>query len=313
MKTRDVVMLLALSTLWGGSFLFIRVAAPVLGPVVLVELRVLIAGVALLLYVAATRSKLDLRARWRQYLLVGLINSAIPFLLISTAELHLTAGLAAILNATSPLFGALVAAVWIKEALTANKLIGLALGVLGVGVLVGWSPFPFTAVVALSIGASLAAAASYGLASVTIKVKAQGTSPLALATCSQLGASLFVLPLTVVAPPQHQPTLPVILSVATLALASTAVGYLLYFRLIANVGPTRALTVTFLVPVFGVLWGVLLLSEPLTWGTLAGFAIILAGTGCVTGILRLPTKKMSLTAQQTEQHVEAPQRSGNMV
>jgi drug/metabolite transporter (DMT)-like permease len=311
MKTRDVVMLLALSTLWGGSFLFIRVAAPVLGPVVLVELRVLIAGVALLLYVAATRSKLDLRARWRQYLLVGLINSAIPFLLIATAELHLTAGLAAILNATSPLFGALVAAVWIKEPLTANKLIGLVLGVLGVGVLVGWSPFPFTVVVALSIGASLAAAASYGLASVTIKVKARGTSPLALATCSQLGASLFVLPLTVVAPPQHQPTLPVILSVATLALACTSVGYLLYFRLITNIGPTRALTVTFLVPVLGVFWGVLLLSEPLSWGTLAGFAIILAGTGCVTGILRLPRKQAAPVTPRTDQLVEAPQRSGN--
>src|SRR6478672_5606065 len=115
MKTKDVVSLLVLSALWGGSFLFIRVASLELGPIVLMEMRVLIAGLALLLYALATGIKLEVKTYWRQYLAIGLINSAVPFTLIATAELNLAAGYAAILNATTPLFGAIVAAVWIKE------------------------------------------------------------------------------------------------------------------------------------------------------------------------------------------------------
>jgi len=229
MNTKQIGALLLLSALWGGSFLFIRIAVPVLGPVLLIELRVLIAGVALLVYMLVTRSPLDLRARWRHYLVIGIINSAIPFTLIATAELYLTAGLAATLNATSPLFGAVVAAMWIKEALTKKKVIGLALGLLGVSVLVGWSPFPFSVTLAVSVGASLAAAACYGIAGVYTKVYMRGASSKAVATCSQLGAALFLLPLTFVAPSKHSPTPIVVLSVIALALLCTAVAYLLYF------------------------------------------------------------------------------------
>lgn len=287
MKARDVGALLLLSALWGGSFLFMRIAAPVFGPVVLIELRVLIAGIALLLYSIFTRRSLDLRKRWLHYLVIGIINSAIPFTLIATAELLLTAGFAAILNATSPLFGAVVAAIWIKEALTTRKVIGLLLGLVGVGVLVGWSSLPFSVTVVFSVVASLVAAAFYGLASVYTKVYARGASSVAVTTCSQIGASLFLLPLVPIVPAQHPPTLIVVLAVTALALLCTGFAYLLYFQLIENVGPTRALTVTFLSPVFGVLWGVLLLNEALTWSTIVGFGIILAGTGFVTGIFRL--------------------------
>lgn len=303
MKTKDIGALLLLSALWGGSFLCVRIAVPVLGPIVLIELRVLIAGIALLFYVFLTRNPLDLRKRWLQYLVIGIINSAIPFTLIAIAELHLTAGLAAILNATSPLFGVIVAALWIKEALTRNKVIGLLLGVGGVAVLVGWSPQTFSMTIALSIAASLAASAFYGLAAVYIKVKAQGASSVAVATCSQLGASVFLLPMTVIAPPQHIPTLPVVLAVVVLALLCTSVAYLLYFQLIANVGPTRAITVTFLAPVFGVFWGIILLHEPLTWSTIIGFIIILSGTGLVTGI-HLRRKKEAFILPQEESMVE---------
>jgi len=285
-NARDGAALLILSAIWGAAFLFYKIAAPVLGPIALVELRVSIAGVALLLYTLAIRKRQPLKERWRQYLLVGILNSAIPFTLIAAAELNLTAGLASILNATSPLFGAVVAALWIKEALTLKKVIGLLLGLAGVAVVVGLSPLPFSGVVALSIGASLTAAAFYGLASVYTKAHVQGASPLALATYSQVGAALFLVPFTAVAPPQHIPSLAVALAVVTLGVLCTAVAYLLYFRLIANIGPTRALTVTFLVPVFGVLWGVIFLHEPLTWSALLGFGVILLGTGLVTGLLR---------------------------
>jgi len=284
MNAKQIGALLLLSALWGGSFLFIRIAAPVLGPVLLIELRVLIAGVALLLYMLFTRSPLDLRARWKYYLVIGIINSAIPFTLIATAELYLTAGLAATLNATSPLFGAVIAAIWIKETLTKKKVIGLLLGLLGVSILVGWSPFPFSVTLAVSVAASLSAAACYGIAGVYTKVYMHGASSKAVATCSQLGAALFLLPLTFVAPSKHSPTSIVLLSVFALALMCTAVAYLLYFWLIEHAGPTRALTVTFLAPVFGVFWGTVLLGEPLSLSTFIGFGIILVGTGFVTGI-----------------------------
>jgi drug/metabolite transporter (DMT)-like permease len=238
----------------------------------------------LLLYMLVTRNPLDLRARWKHYLVIGIINSAIPFTLIATSELYLTAGLAATLNATTPLFGAVVAALWIKEALTKKKVIGLVLGLFGVSVLVGWSPFPFSATLAVSVAASLAAAACYGIGGVYTKVYMHGASSKAVATCSQLGAALFLLPLTFVAPSKHAPTPIVFLSVIALALLGTAVAYLLYFWLIEHAGPTRALTVTFLAPIFGVLWGTVLLSEPLSLSTFIGFGIILMGTGFVTGI-----------------------------
>jgi drug/metabolite transporter (DMT)-like permease len=285
MQCKDGAMLLALSAIWGGSFLFVRIGAPVLGPVALIELRVLIAGLVLLGYALATRKQLELRKRWRHYLAVGILNSAIPFTLIATAELNLTAGLAAILNATSPLFGAVVAALWIKEALTLKKIIGLVLGLAGVALVVGWSPLPFSLVVALSVGASLAAAVFYGIASVYTKVHVRGASSLGLSTGSQLGAALFLAPFTMAAPPQHVPSYSVLLAVLALGVFCTAIAYLLYFRLIATIGPTRALTVTFLVPVFGVFWGVVFLHEPLTWSTILGFGIILVGTGFVTGVL----------------------------
>src|SRR6266511_4101545 len=218
MQAGDLGRLIVLAALWGGSFLFIRVAAPVLGPIVLVELRVLIAGLALLIYVATTRRAIELRARWRQYLIIGALNSALPFVLISTAELRLIASFAAILNATSPLFGAIIAAVWLKDTLTARKIGGLILGIAGVATLVGWSP------ISLSAGVLL------------------------------------------------------------LALGSTALAYLLYFRLIIDIGPARALTVTFITPIFGVAWGALFLGEQIAIGTVVGCVIILAGTALVLGL-----------------------------
>ncbi len=290
MKPGDLGALLLLSALWGGSFLFIRVAAPVLGPLALAEARVGLAGLALLLYAVTTRRLPDLRARWRPLLVIGVINSALPFALIMAAELRLSASLAAILNATSPLFGALVAATWLGEALPARKIAGLVLGATGVAVLVGGSPLPRDGATALAVGASLLAALCYGCAAAYTKARATGLPPLALAVGSQLGASLVLLPLVPLAPPRAWPSGGVALCVLALALLSTAVAYLLYFRLIVNVGPTRALTVTFLTPLFGVTWGVLFLREPVGPGTLLGGAIVLAGTALVTGLLPRPAR-----------------------
>jgi drug/metabolite transporter (DMT)-like permease len=298
MKPADVARLLVLAALWGGSFLFIRVAAPVLGPVVLVELRVLLAGLALLVYAKIARRQLDVRARWRQYLVIGALNSAIPFALISTAELHLTASYAAILNATSPLFGAVVAAAWLGDRLSWPKVAGLGLGVTGVAVLVGWSPIELTDAIALSIGASLLGAASYGVASVYTKLHAAGAPPLGMAVGSQLGASLLLLPLVPAVPPTSMPTVAVVVCMLLLAFASTALAYVLYFRLIVDIGPASALTVTFITPIFGTAWGALFLGEQVGAGAMAGCVVILAGTALVLGLLRWPARALAARARQ---------------
>lgn len=283
MRAQDLARLLLLSALWGGAFLFIHIAVPVLGPVALAALRVLIAGLALLLYARVLKKPLELRARWRQYLIIGAINSAIPFTLTAAAQLRLTASLAAILNATSPLFGAVVAAAWIHDPLTAKKIGGLVLGIAGVAILVGWSPMEVSAGTALAIGASLLAAGFYGLASVYTKAKVSRAPSLGMAAGSQLGASLLLFPLVPAAPPFAAPSGGVWLCVFFLALCSTGWAYLLYFRLIVDVGPAKALTVTFLIPIFAVAWGALFLGERISLSECIGCAVILVGTSFVLG------------------------------
>src|SRR4051794_21500399 len=146
MKPRDLGALILLGALWGSSFLFIRVAAPVLGPFVIMDVRVGLAVVALSLYAVAVNRVPKLRFRWKELLIIGALNAAIPFTLIASAEINLTASLAAILNATTALFAALVAAVWIGEELTSRKILGLLMGIVGVTVLVGWDPIPLNGI-----------------------------------------------------------------------------------------------------------------------------------------------------------------------
>lgn len=285
MGARDLGALVLLAALWGASYIFIRVAVPALGPFVLMGVRVALAAAALALYAfVLARGMPKLRARWREFLIVGAANSAIPFTLIAAAELELTASLAAILNSTTALFVAVVAAVWIGEALTVKKVFGLVTGFVGVAVVVGWDPVSLTWVVLLSVGAMLAASLSYAVGGVYVKRTFAGVPPLAMAIGQQTGAAMFLLPLAAVTLPAQAPPLPAALSALALALLCTAVAYLLYFRLIENVGPTKTLTVTFLIPVFGLLFGVVLLGEPVGLGTLVGFGIIVSGVALVTEV-----------------------------
>ena len=285
METRDLGALLLLGALWGASYMFIRVAVPALGPFALMGLRVALAASVLALYAAfLVRDLPKFRSRWREFLIVGATNSAVPFTLIAAAEIELTASLAAILNSTTALFAAAVAAVWIGEALTMKKVFGLVMGLVGVAVLVGWDPIPLNSIVLLSVGAMLAASLSYAIGGVYVKRTFAGVPPLAMAIGQQAGAAVLLLPLAAVSLPEEAPPLPAALSALALTLLSTAVAYLLYFRLIENVGPTKTLTVTFLIPVFGLLFGAVLLGEPVGVGTLVGFGIILYSVALVTEV-----------------------------
>jgi drug/metabolite transporter (DMT)-like permease len=278
-----------LGALWGGSFLFIRVAVPALGPFLLVELRVGLAVAALFLYAMAAGGMPKIRGRWRAFLVLGFLNAAVPFSLISAAEIYLTASLAAILNATTVMFAAIVAAVWMGDALTARKTIGVVLGIVGVSVLVGWDPLPLDGAVLLAVAAMLLASLSYALGATYAKRSFAGISPLGMAIGQLGGATMLLSPLAIVSVPERAPSTVAILSMLGLALLSTAVAYLIYFRLIENVGPTSTLTVTLLVPAFGLLFGVLLLGEPFGLGTLVGLGIILTSVVLITGIA--PRKK----------------------
>ncbi len=284
MTPKELGALLLLGAFWGGSFLFIRVAVPALGPFVLMDLRVLLAAAALILYAVAVSRVPKFQARRRKFLVLGGLNAAIPFSLIAAAEINLTASLAAILNSTTPLFAAVVAAAWIGEALTIRKAIGLLMGIVGVVVLVGWNPIPLNAVVVLSIGACLVASLCYALGGVYAKRTFSGAPPLTMAIGQLAGAGLLLLPFAAVSIPTESPSFAVASSVAALAMLSTALAYIIYFRLLASVGPTSTLTVTFLVPVFGLLFGVLFLGEPAGVGILVGLGIILSSVTLVTGI-----------------------------
>lgn len=285
MRAADWLMLTALAAIWGASYLFIRIAAPAIGPFPLMAARVLLAGVVLAGLAVPLGRLPTVRGRWRDYLLLGLVNAAAPFTLIATAELYVTASLAGIVTTTAPLFSALVAAAWLKDPLTARTVLGLLLGTVGVVVLVGWSPLPLGPQLFLSVAALLAAAFCYGLGAVYTRASFRGVPLLGLATAQQLAAGAELLAPAVMTASASWPQPPlVVLSVLALALLSTALAYLIYFRLIERVGPTRALTVSILVPFFGVLWGVVFLGEPVTVGTFVGLLIVLGGVGLATGV-----------------------------
>jgi drug/metabolite transporter (DMT)-like permease len=286
MRPRDLLDLLLLAALWGGSFLFVRAAVPHFGPFALIELRVGIAALVLL-PLLAMRGKLgELRRNAAPIALVGLTNSALPFTLFAFASLTMTAGFAAILNATAPLFGAMVAHVWLKDRLTPVQTLGLLIGFAGVVLLV-WSRTAFAGGGSgQAVAAALCATLAYGIAANYTRRALTGVGSLSIATGSQTAAAIALLPLAVWAWPAAAPPLRSWVEVMLLGVASTGVAYLLYFRLIANVGPTRAVSVTFLIPVFGMLWGALYLGEAVTLSMLLCCGVILVGTALTLGLLR---------------------------
>ncbi|HEY7126990.1 MAG TPA: EamA family transporter [Ktedonobacterales bacterium] len=284
MGKRDFGILLLLGAMWGASYLFIRITASALGPVVLMDARVLLAGGALMLYALAARRVPSFKGQWRAFLILGTINGAIPLTLIAAAELNLPASLAAMLNATVPLFTALVAAGWLKDRLTLKKVIGLLMGMVGVGVLVGLSPLPLTGIILLSAGASLLAALCYAFGNVYASQNFKGASPLALSIGQQLATGVVLVPFALLRLPTTFPSTEVLLAFLGLSLMSTAIAYLLYFHLIQTVGATKTAIVTFLVPVFGLLWGALFLQETATVGTVVGLAIVLSSVFLISGI-----------------------------
>lgn len=279
-----------LSAIWGASFLFMRVAVVEFGAIATAAMRVTVAALFLLPLLLVRRQAGVLLAHWRALLFIGILNSAVPFACFAFALLYITTGLSSILNATVPLFGALIAWIWLGERLTAWRVAGLVLGFAGVAML-AWDEAHFGHDAAgmksvWAVAAGLLATVCYAIAANFTRRHLSGVPALVTATGSQIGATIgLALPAALFWPAQ----LPGMLAwsgVIAVGVVSSGIAYILYFRLIESAGATRALSVTFVVPVFAILYGALLLGEPVTgWMLLCG-AVIVAGTALSAGLIQ---------------------------
>ncbi|HEY8878358.1 MAG TPA: DMT family transporter [Roseateles sp.] len=288
MKAFDIGELVMLAALWGASFLFMRLGAHEFGPIALAAVRVGLAS-AMLIPLLASRGQLaELRTHWKGLLLVGALNSAIPFALFSFAALSITAGLSSIVNATTPLWTAVVAFVWLRQGLTPWRVLGLVIGFAGVAFL-AWDKASFKPGAdhsgLLAVLACAAATFCYGVAANATKRYLTGASPLAVATGSQFAAALLLALPAAWLWPAAMPSGGAWGAALALAGLCTALAYILYFRLMSRVGPTNAVSVTFLIPLFAILWGALFLSEAITAQMVAGGAIVLVGIALALGLV----------------------------
>ena len=281
MRGADLARLVVLAMLWSLSFVFMRVVAGPLSPVWTATLRILVGGLALVGFLVATGVDAGLRRHWRAYLVVGLVNSAAPFLLFAWAALTLPASYLVVLNAAAPMFTAVGAALLFGERLGGVKAAGLAAGALGVGLVSRAGPLDPTPIVMLALAASLAAAACYATAGLWLKRHGGGLAPVAIAAWSQTFGGLALFPVALATPMPGPLTAGVIANLLGLALLCSALAYLLYYRLVRDAGPTRAMTVAFLMPPFGMVWGATFLGETITLPMLVGTALVIAGTSAI--------------------------------
>lgn len=279
-----LLRLFLLAAIWGASFLFMRITAPALGFAWTASLRGTLAACSLLLLLLLQSRALEWRRFWKQYLILGALGSGFPYLLYAWAALHLPAGYSAILNATSPLWSVLLGLLFWQRALHARLLLGLACGVAGVALLVRLGPLALTPDVWLAVACCACATICYALAGEYTK-RASLSIPVAQMACgSQITASLMLMPPTALttALPSQAP-LSAWLAVAALAIFCTAIAYLLYFSIVVAVGPTKALTVTFITPAFSLLWGWLFLHEHVTLAMLGGCVLVVLAMWLVSG------------------------------
>lgn len=289
---RDFVLLAAI---WGASFLFMHLGALEFGVLPTAAVRVAIASLFLWPLVWLRGLLPELKKHWRRTFLIGMLNSGIPFACISFALLHISTGLSSILNATVPMFGALVAWAWLKDKPTASRLLGLVIGFAGVAMLAWRAAVPGLAFKPDASGlapgwavlACLLACLCYGISASYTKRYLSGLPPLVTAAGSQIGATLGLALPALWLWPARMPGPTAWLALLAVGVVCTGLAYILFFRLIEHAGPQRALSVTFLVPVFAVLYGVLFLGEVVTPWMLLCAAVIVCGTALSTGLLKL--------------------------
>lgn len=277
------IELFLLAAIWGASFLFLRIAVPEFGPLPLIALRVGIASLVLLPVLRTAAARAQFRRKLGPLLVVGVTNSALPFTLFAVGALHLGAGFEAILNATTPLWAAVLGATLFGAPIGRAQIVGLGVGLLGVVVLVGDQPGLSQGAAPWAVAAVLLAPVSYGFAVHYVRRHLAGVDPALTAFGSQFTATVLLALPAAFTWPTHAVQGDIWAAVVALGVLCTGLAYVLYFRLVAQVGAAYAASVTFLIPAFGMLWGALFLQEAVTSAMLAGCAIILAGTALASG------------------------------
>lgn len=292
MKTADIAALLLLGALWGASFLFMRMGADQFGSMALAGMRAIGAAICFLPLLASRERVAEMRAHWRSITVVGLANSALPFALFSYAAQSLPAGVSAISDAIAPLLVAASGWMWLGEKLDATRASGLVIGLTGVVWLIaGSAGFGDGGGTGWALAACVGANVCYTFGAHYSQRRVRTVSPLTVAVGSQIVAAVALLPFTVWLWPAKMPGVPAWLAMFGLAAACTSLAYVLFYRLMARIGSTQTLAVLYLIPVFGVLWGLLFLHEPVTLAMAGGCAVILLGVALTTGLThpRKPT------------------------
>ncbi|MBS1179814.1 MAG: EamA family transporter [Proteobacteria bacterium] len=298
MRPRDVIELLFLSLLWGGAYLFTRAAVPAFGPAPLVSMRLGIAALILLPIVFYRGGWPQLRASPRALFMVGVPFTALPFMLMTWGALHITAGLSAVLNATAPMFAALVAHFVLKERLGAWRAGGLLLGFVGVLILMSSGNVSLkTAEGPLAVLAVLGTAMIWSVGATYTRRKMAGTDAMVTTAGSLAAASLFLAPLAWATWPSTPPSARAWAEMAFLGIASSGLGMWMYFRLLRRIGTVPAMSVTFLSPLVAMVSGALYLGEAITLQMVAGCAVVLLGTALSLGLIGRGSAKQDTRAE----------------
>jgi drug/metabolite transporter (DMT)-like permease len=290
-------MLLLLAAIWGASFMLIKIALRDLAPSTLIAFRIgsAVLMIALLLPFLAARRRavVELRERWRELAVLGVINTAAPFALLAWGQQYIDSGVAAILNASAPIWTAVLALAFVQsERVGGLRLAGIVVGFAGIVLLIGFEPTGGDRAIAGSI-AVVFGAALYAAGALFVARRLAGVSPLALSLGSMLWATLLTLPVGLAQLPGHELTAEAGAAVLALGAGATAIAYFLYFALITGAGPSRAILVTYLVPSLAMVYGVTLLDEQLTAQALGGLALVLLGVALGTGTLRVRRRRPS--------------------
>ena len=290
-----LAQLLFLGAVWGAAFLFLRVASPEVGPVWAAEIRIAI-GAGLLALIAGRRTWAIARHDLRAFAIAGAAFSAVPFTLIAIATLTLPTGLAAVLNASTPIFTALLGVAWLGQRLSIRLATGLVVGVAAVLLLVGWSPLPSGSATLVAIAAALGAAVSYAFAGTFVRRRFPTIGGVELATAQLAAGALVLLPVAVSSGAPGTPSAGALVALIGVGTLSTALPWPIYLRILSKTTPTIASTVTFVVPAFAIAWGSIVLGEPIGLGLVAGFGLVIVSLVLVIGIRvgapRFPTLRL---------------------
>ena len=285
-----LLLLLSLASLWGASYMFIKVAVAEIEPAAMIALRLVLAGGVLLAVLIARlgagRAAAELRSTGRDGIVLGVLNGVVPFTLIAWGEKHIDSGIAAIANATVPIFVALLALkVNRSERIAGLRLAGVMLGLAGVAALAGFHPEGGAWAVAGTLAVVLASLC-YASANLFTQQRFPETTPLVIATAATVSGAFVLLPFGLLQLPGHVPSFEALGSVAALGILGTAVASLILYRMLAAYGSSRTSLVTYLLPPFALFYGVTLLGEPITVNALLGLVLILAGVALGSGVLR---------------------------